>query len=158
MKRAHPPKRGPGPTLAEPVEQAALPSGTGKLVPAAIALAGILVYLNSLYAPFLYDDRYHIVENARIRHLWPVWNILAHSSRPAIHFSLALNYALGGLNPWGYHAANIAIHIGAALLLYGVVRRTFLATPLRQRWGEAAAWIAGMVAAIWWCIRCRPKA
>jgi len=135
--------------LAEPSENLAAPSGAGKLIPAAIIAAGILAYVNSLKAPFLFDDRYLIVENEHIRRLWPIWQSLVHTSRPTIQLSLALNYAVGGLNPWGYHAFNIAIHICAALVLYGVVRRTLLSSPLRQRWGAVAPWLAGMIAAIW---------
>ncbi len=120
-----------------------------KFVPAVIVALGVLSYLNSLHTPFIFDDRYHIVENLRIRQLWPPWEILTHSSRPVIHLSLALNYALGGLDPWGYHAFNICIHVLAALVLYGIVRATFLSDSLRQRWGHAATPLAGLIAAIW---------
>ncbi len=119
------------------------------LFPAAIAAAGIFTYLNILHAPFIFDDRYHIVENVHIRQLWPPWEILARSSRPLIHLSLALNYALGGLNPWGYHAFNIAIHILAGLVLYGIVRRTLLSSGCRRRWGAAASSVAGLIALVW---------
>ena len=49
---------------------------------------------------------------------------LTVSGRPLLNLTLAVNYALGGLNPWGYHAINLAIHILAALTLFGVLRRT----------------------------------
>ena len=62
---------------------------------------------------------------------------------------MALNYALAGLNPWGYHLVNVVIHILAALTLYGVVRLTFLSETLRSRYGEAASWLAGVVSLIW---------
>ena len=41
-----------------------------------------------------------------------------------LNLSLAVNYAMGGMAPWSYHAVNLAIHILAALLLLGVIRRT----------------------------------
>src|SRR5262249_10339323 len=114
-----------------------------------IVALGVAAYLNSLRAPFIFDDRYHIVENLRIRQLWPPWEILAHSSRPVVHLSLALNYALGGLDPWGYHAFNIGVHVLAALVLYGSLRATFLSDSLRHRWARVATPLAGMIAAIW---------
>ncbi len=120
-----------------------------KLIPLILAAAGMLAYFNCLNAPFIFDDRWHIVENEHIRHLWPPWDILAHSSRPVLHLSLALNYALGGLNPWGYHLLSIIIHILAALALYGVVRRTLLSQPLRSRWGASSTWLAAVIAVIW---------
>ncbi len=89
------------------------------------------------------------MDNPRIRHLWPVWETIAHSSRPVVQFSLAVNYALGGLNPRGYHVFNIVIHILAGLTLYGVVRRTLLTGTGRTKWGEAAPWLAGAVSLIW---------
>ena len=45
------------------------------------------------------------------------------NSRPLTSFTLALNYALGGLAVEGYHLVNIAVHILCGLFLYGVVRR-----------------------------------
>ncbi len=46
------------------------------------------------------------------------------TGRPLLNLSFALSYALGGMNPWAYHAVNLAIHVLAALVLFGVVRRT----------------------------------
>jgi Flp pilus assembly protein TadD len=120
-----------------------------KFIPLILASAGLLAYANSLNAPFIFDDRWHIVENAHIRQLWPPWDILAHSSRPLLHLSLALNYALGGLNPWGYHLLSVMIHILAALALYGVVRGTLLTPGLRSKWGASAPWLAAVIALIW---------
>jgi tetratricopeptide (TPR) repeat protein len=115
----------------------------------AIVLCGAVAYLNTLHAPFIFDDRYHIIENARIRQLWPPWTYILHTSRPIIYLSLALNYAIGGLDPLGYHLFNLAIHIAATLLLYGIVRRTFLSSRLRDRFGACAEWLAGFIALVW---------
>lgn len=149
-KRARAARQSRSPVVAiNRTGQQFLLSGIVRFFPAAISFAATLAYLNSLQAPFLFDDRYHIVENLRIRRLWPIWEIFTHSSRPVIQLSLALNYAAGALHPWGYHALNLAIHICAALVLLGVLRRTFLSDPLRQRWGAAAPWLAGMIALLW---------
>lgn len=71
------------------------------------------------------------------------------AGRPVVNVSLALNYALGGLDPFGYHAFNLGVHLIAALLLFGLVRRTLERPPLAARHGPAAAPLAGAVALIW---------
>ncbi len=52
---------------------------------------------------------------------------------------LAANYALGGLNPWGYHAFNLAIHLASGLLLLGIVRRTLSGPRWAARFADRAA-------------------
>jgi protein O-mannosyl-transferase len=120
-----------------------------RFVVPAVILAGCLAYYNSFSGPFVFDDIPHILENIHIRQLWPPWNLVTHSSRPVVDLSLAANYALGGLNPWGYHVFNLAIHMLAALTLYGVLRRTFLSERLRPMFGSVASSLAGVIALIW---------
>jgi tetratricopeptide (TPR) repeat protein len=114
-----------------------------------VILAGALTYHNSFSGAFVFDDIPHILENIRIRQLWPPWNLVTHSSRPVVDLSLAVNYALGGLNPWGYHLFNLVIHVLAALTLYSVLRRTFVSERLRPTFGRAAWSLAGVSALIW---------
>ena len=96
-----------------------------------IVLATLAAYANSFQGVFVFDDDASIVNNPTIRHLWPIWEPLSPprngetvSGRPLLNFSLAVNYAMGGTNICGYHAVNLAIHILAALVLFGVLRRT----------------------------------
>jgi len=49
---------------------------------------------------------------------------LPTAGRPIVNASFAVNYAIGGLQPAGYHAGNIAIHVLCALALFGIIRRT----------------------------------
>src|SRR5258707_9892875 len=48
------------------------------------------------------------------------------AGRTIVNLSFALNYAVHGLDPWGYHAVNLAIHILCGLILFGIIRRTLL--------------------------------
>ena len=95
-----------------------------------ILIAGLLVYSNSLSSPFLFDDINSIVGNRQIRQLVPLSVPLSPprdtpvAGRPLVNLTFAINYAVGGLNPWGYHLANVVIHVIAALVLFGLVRRT----------------------------------
>lgn len=109
----------------------------------------LLAYHNSFHNEFIFDDVRHIVKNLRIRQLWPPGEILFHSSRPVVHLSLAVNYALGQLNPWGYHLFNVVIHICAALILYGVIRQTLVSESLQPKYNGSAPWLAGAVSLIW---------
>ena len=52
----------------------------------------------------------------------PIWQTVG--ARPVANLSLAINYAFGGTEVWGYHAMNLAIHLLTGLALFGVVRRT----------------------------------
>ena len=114
-----------------------------------VLAAGGLVYANSLGGAFLFDDYQHIVINPAIRELSRLDVIVRSSSRPVVSLTLALNYALGQLNPVGYHIFNIAVHLAAAAVLFGLVRRTLLLEACRDRLGAAAGWLPTAVALLW---------
>jgi tetratricopeptide (TPR) repeat protein len=125
-----------------------------KFLPLVVIVAGILAYHNSFSVPFMLDDQPSILENPTIRHLWPIWVPLSPpvwrmQGRPLPNLSLALNYALGGYEVWGYHALNLAIHMLVGLTLLGVMRRTLLQPKLRERFGAAAKELALAVAVLW---------
>ncbi|HUR56743.1 MAG TPA: tetratricopeptide repeat protein, partial [Opitutaceae bacterium] len=122
----------------------------------ALAVATVAVYLNTLSVPFFFDDDQSITDNQTIRRLWPLSEPLSPphdgagvENRPIVNLSLALNYAMGGLNPRVYHATNVLFHVGAALVLFGLVRRTLLMPALRARFGDVASPLAWLAAAAW---------
>lgn len=119
------------------------------LIPLILLIAGVTSYHNSFTGEFLFDDHLRIIDNPQIRHLWPPWTVMAHSSRPLVELSLAVNYALGGFNVWGYHAFNLTIHLLAGLALLGLVRRMLESPKLRARHARAAPWLALAVALLW---------
>ncbi len=92
-----------------------------------IVLAVAAAYSHGLGGAFLFDDLDSIVGNPTIRHLggalFPPGGATV-SGRPLLNLSFALNYAVSGTAPWSYHALNLAIHAAAALVLFGIVRRT----------------------------------
>ena len=122
-----------------------------------IALA-VAAFGPAISAPFDFDDGEAILENASIRRLSPLTTPLrppprgtAVSGRPVANVSFALNYAL---NRWigvpqtpateeapqtiGYHVVNILLHVVAALLLFGVIRRTMLFGRVPEKWRARA--------------------
>jgi tetratricopeptide (TPR) repeat protein len=106
-------------------------TGWTRFFPLLLVLAAVAAYANSFSGVFLYDDHGSIVENTTIRSLWPPGTVLSPprtdgltvSGRPVLNVTFAVNHAVGQLRPWGYHAVNLGIHAGVALLLYGLVRR-----------------------------------
>ncbi|HKQ47853.1 MAG TPA: tetratricopeptide repeat protein [Phycisphaerae bacterium] len=91
---------------------------------AIIVLAGLIAYWPSFRGVYLLDDDLHIVANPEIKQLWPITRHLSDPDRPVVRLSLAINYALGGIEPFGFHIFNLAIHFLAALTLYGLIRGT----------------------------------
>jgi tetratricopeptide (TPR) repeat protein len=122
---------------------------------AVIVAAGIIVYSNSLAAPFIFDDLRTILNNQQIRRLSPLSVPLSPppetpvAGRPLVNLSFALNYAAGELDPRGYRLTNLAIHLLAALTLFGLVRRTLLLPSLSPRFGARSTDLAFVVALIW---------
>jgi len=116
-----------------------------------IVLAALAVYYNSLSGPFIMDD-HSLVNSPVIRHfgsaLLPPDSSTA-SGRPVISLTFALNYALGGMKAWGYHAFNLLVHALAGLTLFGLVRRTLARPALSGRFGTDAVPLALAVAVIW---------
>src|SRR3954447_13182328 len=102
------------------------------LGPVLIACAAVVAFGNSVFAPFVLDDQISILDNPTLVRLWPITDALfAHresplAGRPLVNLSFAVNYAIAGLEPRLYHAGNVALHVGCGLLLWAVVRRTWL--------------------------------
>src|SRR5581483_6673180 len=69
--------------------------------------------------------------------------------RPVVLLSFALNHGVWGNAVWSYHAVNLAVHLIAALALYGIVRRTLLLEPFRPRFEQSAPWLALVSALVW---------
>ncbi len=126
-----------------------------RLIPVLLVVAGIWAYHNSLRGPFIFDDGPSITDNPHLHHLWPLNTVLSAppystvNGRPTVCLTLALNYALGGLNVWGYHAFNLVVHLASTLLLFGILRRTFAGKKLRDRFGTASTGLAAMIALLW---------
>ncbi len=133
-----------------------VPRDQGLAIRAAIIiLAGAVVYVNSLNAPFIFDDNTAILDNQQIRQLWPLTVPLSPqrdtpvAGRPIVSLSLAVNYAIGELDVTGYRVFNLAIHLLAALTLFGVVRHTLTLPSLAPAFGGQATNLAWVVALVW---------
>ncbi|UCC94793.1 MAG: tetratricopeptide repeat protein [Candidatus Omnitrophota bacterium] len=96
----------------------------------------IVLYGNSLGNPFIWDDRYLIIENHFIKSFENVFEIFKHHLyystagvsnfwRPLQTLFLMLDYSLWKFNPFGYHLTNIAFHLLCAFFIYLVFAELF---------------------------------
>jgi tetratricopeptide (TPR) repeat protein len=115
--------------------------------PTLIAAAVAAAYAGGLSGPFIMDDVPSITLNPTLHHLGTALFPPAASTqggRAVLSLSLWANYALGGGSVWGYHATNVAIHVLASLVLFGILART-----LRGRLSAAAPSAALAIALVW---------
>lgn len=93
------------------------------LAAAAVLMAG-LVYLNSLTNPFVYDDQRVIVENAAIRNPSNVLALLLQDRfRPVVNVTYAIDYAVWGPGPFGFHVTGVLFHMANVLMLFVLMRK-----------------------------------
>jgi protein O-mannosyl-transferase len=130
------------------------------LVTILLSITIAFVYARTLDAPFIFDDRSAIIGNESIVRLWPLIGPverpgplnpppnLPTSPRPLVNLSLAMNYWLGGVAPFGYHLYSVILHFLATLLLWALVRRTLLLPYFERRFESSAGWLALAVAAL----------
>jgi len=103
-----------------------------------LALAVLMAYANTLPHPFVYDDHAQIVENPNIQSLSRLGyhfqtshkiggfeDVENYAYRPLFWTGLALDYLLWGLNPFGYHLTNVALHFLNAAQVLVVMMATF---------------------------------
>lgn len=97
-----------------------------------ILLLTVIVYSNSIHNQFLnWDDDLSVVNNPHIQSLdgSHIINIFSHSYngmyQPLVMISFAINYALHGLHPEGYHIANLLFHLLNILLVFFFIRLMF---------------------------------
>jgi tetratricopeptide (TPR) repeat protein len=144
-------QRAPRPTLsrtasAGPTEGILLRIGL-------IAFAGALAYANSLSGPFVFDDRATVIDNDSIRNWASPRVFTPHrevptAGRPLVNLSHAINYAVGGLEPRGYHVWNLGIHLLCAVVLFGCLRLTLEMpqVPDRvRRWSRDVALASALI-------------
>lgn len=106
-------------------------------VPVLLVLAVFVAWANSVGAPFTYDDKIEVVHPA-VRDLGnPGAWLLYSPGRAVLLTTYAVNWALGGLDPRGYHVVSILIHALNAVLAWRLASR--VVSPNRAAFA-AAAW------------------
>jgi hypothetical protein len=130
--------------------------------PAAIRIRALILvvvaavtYAGSVSVPFMFDDRPAIAESAAVRALPDIRAAIdavpesPFASRPLPSLTVALNYAVHGLDLTGYHLVSIVTHLMCALLLFGVARQTFMrAGGFAPTASLDLAWVTALIWAV----------
>ncbi len=118
-----------------------------------LAVIGTVVYCTSLFNPFIWDDEQFIYRNSFVTQ-FQLPQLLTESItsgagevsnyyRPLTSLSFAVDYAIWGMRPFGFHLTNTLLHLGAGLFLYFVLRQ-LSNSPAHPPvfWQEWQWWIA----------------
>ena len=103
------------------------------LVSLILFAVGIAAYSNSLSNGFVFDDTTLIEQNPSLLNM-DLWALSGPSGyRPVRSLTYALNYWLGGLDPYGYHLFNVLLHaingVVVLWLVFVLTGRFWLAVP-----------------------------
>lgn len=114
----------------------------GRCTAVAVTLA-VVCYWNSLQGGLVHDDIFAIRDNVDVRPETPLSEVFSNdfwgrpmssnashkSYRPFTVLTFRANYALHGLEPWGYHAVNVALHALVTVVLGWLCRRLVFPEP-----------------------------
>ena len=128
------------------------------LVVMGVVALTVVAFLPALDGQFLnWDDDKNLVTNEGYRGLgwsqvrWMFTTTLMGHWIPLTWLTLGVNYVVGGMAPWGYHAGNLGLHAANAVVFYAIARRLLAAgaggegtedsagRASRVGWGAAAA-------------------
>ncbi len=128
------------------------------LVMMGVVALTVVAFLPALDGQFLnWDDDKNLVTNEGYRGLgwsqvrWMFTTTLMGHWIPLTWLTLGVNYVVGGMAPWGYHAGNLGLHAANAVVFYAIARRLLAAGAGGERtedsagsasrvvWGAAAA-------------------
>lgn len=89
----------------------------------ALLVIVLLCYANALSNEFVFDDHVNLQNNPALRKIENIPWLLISGFRPLREISYALDFALWGERPFGFHLTNILIHAANALLVFLLIRR-----------------------------------
>lgn len=85
--------------------------------PLLLVLIASVLYLNSFWGVFQFDD-YNVIVNNPVVHNWSAWlDDVLYGIRPILKFTYTLNWT-SGMGIFGFHLFNLTIHILNAILIY----------------------------------------
>lgn len=106
-----------------------------KIIYLITGLAAFFVYYNALNNDFVFDDESVVQNNMSITKLSNIpkfftaeegfHKVIGRYYRPVVSTLYAVDYAVWGLNPFGFHLTNIIIHTLASLLLLSILLKIF---------------------------------
>jgi hypothetical protein len=104
------------------------------MIPFGVAAVTALCFLPALSGTFLnWDDNVNFLDNPAYQGLgreqvrWAFTSVSFGHYIPLTRLTWSANFALGGMNPWGYHLVNVLVHAANAAIFYFVARRLLAA-------------------------------
>lgn len=90
---------------------------------ALIAALTFIAYSNSFNSMFHFDDYDSIIANPYIKSIYNIPYFFYYdgsplTGRPVTMATFAVNFAIGGLDPFSYHVMNFFIHLANAIMVY----------------------------------------
>lgn len=124
----------------------------------ALFIITALVYWPGLSGDFLFDDFPNIVTNPAVHAETINLDTLQRAARayepetvigrPLATISFAIDYSLGGKNPWGYKFVNLLIHLINTLLIFTLTRRLLALPRAGAPWSITAAFAIALLWAV----------
>lgn len=114
-----------------------LRSSSRWIIPALLPLVVVAVFPLALLGKFQWDDYPLLIDNAAYRGLawsnlrWMFSTNLMGHYMPVTWITYGLDYSVWGLDPFGYHLTNLALHAANTTLVYVVALRLFRAVWVR---------------------------
>ena len=126
----------------------------------ALLVALLIIYGNSFYCSWHFDDFDNIVKNPNTRLESLEWENIKKAfyanvdgkeylNRPLPRLTFALNYYIGGYNVFGYHVVNFAIHYLASIFLFLFIFNTFKLPSIAEEY-RRAAYPVSLIAVFFW--------
>jgi hypothetical protein len=110
-------------------------SASPALAAAILVAAALLAYGSSLRNGFVWDDEAIVVTNPDTRDIGSLPRVVLSPDefppyyRPLTRASFLFDYQLFGMEPLGFHAVNVLIHVGAVIALWALGLRIFASRP-----------------------------
>src|SRR6266404_348554 len=102
------------------------------LAVAALLVIALACYANALANGFVFDDHGHVLTDKSFRSLSNVPSLLVASYRPLRDITYAIDFAIWGERPLGFHLTSVLIHVVNTLLVFAlllrITRKTLLAS------------------------------
>ncbi|MFA5179929.1 MAG: tetratricopeptide repeat protein [Syntrophales bacterium] len=123
-----------------------------------LAIALLVVYSNSFHGEWHFDDIDNIINNPNVHIKTFTWEALdrcfhgidyPYWIRPLSYLSFALNYHYDGLNVFGYHIVNFAVHYLTAGFIFLFIFKLLQLPLLKDRYGVNAYSIAILATFLW---------
>ncbi len=120
----------------------------------ALLTVGLGLYVPSVDAPYFhFDDKITIADkfnDKNILNIPGIWT--AFNTRFLVGLTFALNYVLGGLDPFSYRLVNVVIHSLTAVVVFRFCRLFFKTPALAKQYSSDVGWhvsaLAGLIFAV----------